>query len=177
MRLTLSQWVRWRVSSMNAPKEYSLYAVQNWKRTPASTDGFAYHIEINMAKMGGIETCLFPWGTSSIPTDGNTSIPQTFRERLLCARPWVRCQGRATEEPLRIRTAAIWMADGSVSSGKTPDCIPGKGGLRRGTWHLGCVLKDEEKMDDSKTPTGEVRLVPGVRSKNRGKFGEGWPGS
>lgn len=65
--------------SMNAPKEYSLlHAAQNWKRTPASTDGFAYHIEINMAKMGGIEPCLFPWGTSSIPTDGNRHFVSAY---------------------------------------------------------------------------------------------------
>lgn len=93
--LTLSQWV----SSTRAPKEYSLHALSNWKRTPTSTDGFAYHIEINMAKMGGIEKCLFPRETSYIPTDGNTSIQQALSEPLLCARPCVRCQWWARGGP------------------------------------------------------------------------------
>jgi hypothetical protein len=97
-----------------AAKEYSLHAVQNCKRTPTSTDGFAYHIKINMAKMGGIEKCLFPWGISYIPTDGNTSIQQTSSESLLCARPCVRCQYQSIEEPSHIHRAAIWMVQVTV---------------------------------------------------------------
>lgn len=159
MRLTLSQWVRWRVSSMNAPKEYSLLLAAQKLKKDTRIHRWVCLPHWNQHGKDGRHRAVFI-------SLGNLIYSyrweQTFRERLLCARPWVRCQGRATGEPLHILTVAIWMADGREHLvWEDPWLHPGEGWTTppgRDIWVVSWRVR--RKWDDSKTAPDEGALGP-----------------